>query len=83
MLSASGEISRIVPVTAIVGPALERNVHRHAQLCPAISSLATAKTASRSSLREISTTIWPATTTWPGSAPVAVTMPSSGARSWV
>src|SRR5829696_7087897 len=49
----------------------------------ATCSLATAKTASRSELREISTIFWPAETTWPGSAAVDVTTPSSGARSSV
>ena len=79
VLSASGEIWRMEPMTAISGRPWSHTLTGMPSLAWATCSLATAKTASRSELREISTTFWPAATTWPGSAVVAVTTPSSGA----
>ena len=80
---ATGEISRTVPVTATSGCACSQILTGMSIAARATSAPATAKTASRSASREISTTICPASTTCPGSAPVAVTTPSFGATSWV
>ena len=66
VLSASGEISRMVPVTATSGRPWSQTLTRMPSFARATCSLATAKTASRSVFREISTTIWPAVNDLPG-----------------
>ena len=83
VLSASGEISRIVPMTAMSGRPWSHTLTGMPSLAWATCSPATAKTASRSVVAGDLDHHLACGNDLARVGAVAVTTPSSGARSWV
>lgn len=80
-VSASGAISRTIPDVRMVGSSCSITSKGAPIFSFWAAAWGTSTTASRLSGRAMVTTVWPADTTCPTSAEVAVTTPSNSARS--